>query len=293
MRFRGRTPALAAAAALILLTAACGAPTSSNAGQSPQAGGPKVFASFYALRWLTQEVAGPAVEVASLTPKGAEPHEAELELSAVSALGEADLLVTVSGFQAAVDDAVKAGPPAAVLDVGPEVGLEGEDPHFWLDPTKLAKAAGPIADALAKADPEGADGYAERAGAVTAELDRLDTELAEGLAPFTGAHFVTTHAAFNYFAQRYGLNQLAVAGIDPEAEPTPSRLSQVKKQIEGLPVKTIYFEELASPKTAETLAADLGLATGRLNPAETDEGGDYLEIMRLNLTALVDGLVRP
>jgi zinc transport system substrate-binding protein len=252
-----------------------------------------VFASFYPLRWLTQAVAGDAIEVASLTPKGAEPHDSELEIAQVSALGQADLLVTLGGFQAPVDQAVEASPPAAVLDVGPIVGIENEDPHFWLDPTRLARAAEPIAEALTKADPAGQAGYAERAVAVAAQLEELDQELAAGLAPFEDSYLVTTHAAFNYFGERYKLNQLAVAGIDPEAEPTPARLAQVKQQLEGLPVKTIFFEEFASPKTAEALAADLGLGTGRLDPAETDNGGDYPTIMRENLAVLEEGLVRP
>jgi zinc transport system substrate-binding protein len=250
-----------------------------------------VVASFYPIQWLTQEIAGPNTPVASLTPKGAEPHASELELSQVSALGDADLLVTLAGFQAPVDDAVAANPPAHVLDLGPIVGLEGEDPHFWLDPTRLAQAAQPIADALAEADPDGAAGYRERADGIVQELAQLDTDLAAGLAPFAGAPFVTTHAAFNYFAARYNLVQIAVAGIDPEAEPTPARLAEVKRQVGSLPVTTIYFEELASPKTAEALAADLGLKTGRLNPVETDTGGGYLEAMRANLAALETGLV--
>ncbi|MDR2453248.1 MAG: metal ABC transporter substrate-binding protein [Bifidobacteriaceae bacterium] len=287
-------PAAATALALTLAAASltgCAAPAGST--DPAGAGGPQVVASFYPLQWLAQEIAGAQVPVASLTPAGAEPHDAELELSQVSALGQADLLVTLAGFQAAVDDAVAANPPAQALDLGPIVGLEGDDPHFWLDPTRLALAADPIAEALAEADPPGAAGYRERAEGVRAQLAELDSELAAGLAPFAGAPLVTTHAAFNYFAARYNLVQLAVSGIDPEAEPTPARLAEVKQQIGDLPVATIYFEELASPKTAEAIAGDLGLATGRLDPIETDSGGGYLAAMRSNLAALEAGLVQP
>jgi zinc transport system substrate-binding protein len=284
---------LGLAVAVALALAACSAPVSSGAdGGDGAAAGPTVVASFYPVQWLTQQIAGGEVPVASLTPTGAEPHDSELELSQVSELGQADLLVTLGGFQAPVDDAVEANPPAAVLDLGPIVGLEGEDPHFWLDPTRLIKAAQPIADALAQADPAGQAGYQERAEAVSQELAQLDSDLAAGLEPFAGAPFVTTHAAFNYFAARYNLVQLAVAGIDPEAEPTPARLKEIKDQVADLPVKTIYFEELASPKTAEALAGELGLATGRLNPVETDTGGGYWEAMRANLAALEEGLVK-
>ncbi|MDR0366908.1 MAG: zinc ABC transporter substrate-binding protein, partial [Bifidobacteriaceae bacterium] len=124
-------------------------------------------------------------------------------------------------------------------------------------------------------------------------LQNLDQDLQAGLEPFRGATMVTTHAAFRYFAERYGLQQISVSGIDPEAEPSPARITQVRDQIKDLPVKTIYFEDQASPKTAETLARDLGMTTSMLNPVETDAGGDYLSAMQANLTALTEGLVKP
>ncbi|MDR1118279.1 MAG: metal ABC transporter substrate-binding protein [Bifidobacteriaceae bacterium] len=279
-------------AASALLAAGCTVPASQSA-DGGQDSGPKVVASFYPLQWLTQEIAGDGVAVGSLTPKGAEPHDSELELSQVSALGEADLLVTLGGFQAAVDQAAESNPPAEVLDVGPSVGIEGSDPHFWLDPAKLGLAAAPIGEALAKADPDGAEGYLDRAKAAADQLEILDAQLATALRPFEGAYLVTTHAAFNYFGQRYHLEQIAIVGIDPEAEPTPARLAEVRDQIGGLPVATIFFEEPASSKVAETLAAELGVKTARLNPVETDSGGDYITAMRDNLGALEQGLVRP
>ncbi|MDR1392544.1 MAG: metal ABC transporter substrate-binding protein [Bifidobacteriaceae bacterium] len=286
----GRLIALVSAISLgLALLAGCGAPASSQ-NQPTSGDGPRLVASFYPLQWLTQQIAGPDTEVASLTPKGAEPHDSELELSQVSALGQADLMVTLGGFQAAVDQAIASNPPAVTVDLAPIVGLRNGDPHFWLDPTKLALAVQPITDALVQADPAGAVGYQERAAALDTALAELDSDLAAGLKPFAGAYVVTTHAAFNYFAERYGLIQIAVAGIDPEAEPTPARLKQVRDQIGQLPVKTIYFEEPASTKTAQTLADDLGLTTGQLNPVETSTGGDYLTVMRVNLIALQEGL---
>ncbi|MDR0593451.1 MAG: metal ABC transporter substrate-binding protein [Bifidobacteriaceae bacterium] len=288
---RAAAPVLALGLALGL--AGCGAPAGSGGPSGQAAGGPKVMASFYPLQWLTQRVAGDAVTVGSLTPKGAEPHDSELELSQVSALGQADLLVTLGGFQAAVDDAVRSNPPREVLDAAPLVQLEDGDPHFWLDPTRLAELAAPIAEALGRADPHGAQGYDSRAAAVAAELEDLDRELAEGLAGFQGAVLVTTHAAFRYFAGRYGLETVSVSGVDPEAEPSPARIADVAEQLADLPVKTIYFEDQASPKTAEVLAERLDLATGMLSPLENDASGDYPDAMRANLAELQSGLVAP
>ncbi|MDR0365884.1 MAG: metal ABC transporter substrate-binding protein, partial [Bifidobacteriaceae bacterium] len=264
------------AAAAILTTAAtlaaCGTPAPVKGG-GDDTGGIKVMASFYPLQWLTQQIAGTELTITSLTPKGAEPHDSELELSSVTALGDADLLVTLSGFQSAVDEAAQSNPPKTILDAAPLVDLEDGDPHFWLDPTRMVTLTQPIADALAKADPAHADGYRERAQAATEALQNLDQDLQAGLEPFRGATMVTTHAAFRYFAERYGLQQISVSGIDPEAEASPARITQVRDQIKDLTVKTIYFEDQASPKTAETLARDLGMTTSMLNPVETDAGG--------------------
>jgi zinc transport system substrate-binding protein len=251
------------------------------------------MASFYPLQWLTQQIAGDQISVGSLTPKGAEPHDSELELSQVSALGQADLLVTLGGFQAAVDEAITSNPPKAVLDAADVVQILDGDPHFWLDPTLMAELTGPIGEALAQADPEGAQGYEERANATADQLKALDEELAEGLTGFAGATLVTTHAAFNYFANRYGLDAISISGVDPEAEPSPARISEVAKQLEGLKVKTIYFEDQASPKTAEVLADRLGMTTAVLSPLENDSAGDYLQVMQSNLGALQSGLVAP
>jgi zinc transport system substrate-binding protein len=284
----------------VTLVSACGAPAGSDpsdrtdgADGNGNGTGPKVMASFYPLQWLTQEIAGSQITVSSLTPKGAEPHDSELELSQVSALGEADLLVTLGGFQAAVDQAVEANPPKAVLDAADVVPVEGDDPHFWLDPTLMAELATPVAEALAQADPAGGPGYVERANATAAALKDLDQELSAGLSDFKGSILVTTHAAFNYLSARYGLDAMSIVGVDPEVEPSPARIAEVAQQLTGLKVKTIYFEDQASPKTAEVLADRLGLATAVLNPIENDNAGDYLQTMRSNLTALQSGLESP
>jgi zinc transport system substrate-binding protein len=284
---------LAALAALALATTSgCGTPAGSpGAGGDGQAA--QIMASFYPLQWLTGRIAGEDHPVGSLTPAGAEPHDSELELSQVSALSGAKLLVTIDGFQAAVDDAVQSSPPGEVLDVGAEVGLVDSDPHFWLDPVKFSQAVDPIAEALGRAYPDQEQDFLDRAAAVKDELAELDSELAEALAPYQGAYLVTTHAAFNYFGARYSLNPIAVVGIDPEVEPTPSRIAEVRDQLGTLPVETIFFEEFASPKTAEVLANDLGIRSARINPVETGVSGDYPEAMRSNLAALTEGLVAP
>ncbi len=295
-------------AATALLLAGCATPTS-----PPTDGTPQVLTALYPLEFLTQQVAGELASVTSVTPQGAEPHDLELAPAQVREIGAADLIVYIGGFQPALDDAVAQRPPRAVVDatevlaLSEGIGHEDEDddagheddhdhahhdhdgdPHFWLDPTLLARLAAPVADALAELDPDNATTYAANAERVAAELSELDSELATGLATCERDVVVVSHEAFGFLAERYGLTQVGLSGIDPEGEPSPARLREIRAVVAEHDVTTIFTETLVSPKAAEVLAADLGISTALLDPVETqvDPDADYRDVMRSNLEAL-------
>lgn len=131
-----------------------------------------------------------------------------------------------------------------------------------------------------------------RADDLKRRLGVLDSEFAAGLAPCAGATLVASHEAFGYLAQRYDLVQLGIAGINPDAEPPPARLREVRAVVERDGVRTLYFEVLVSSKVTTVLAEDLGVRAAVLDPIEgrVDTSGDYFTIMRANLSALVSGL---
>jgi zinc transport system substrate-binding protein len=312
MNIRRTVPAmlLASATASALLLTGCGDSDDSASGS----GSVDVVAAFYPLKFVTQQVGGPEVKITNLTKPGAEPHDLELTGKQVAAVSDADLVVYLKGLQPAVDKAVGQNKPKHVFEAtsvspleehGTEVdGAEephaegdghdhdvesGGDPHVWLDPTRLATIATGVGDALAQADPAHAQDYRNRAAELKGKLDALDNEFKTGLASCPRKEFVTSHAAFGYLAERYGLNQVAVNGLDPKAEPSPARVAELQKMIKDRGVTTIFFETLASPKTAETLARDTGVTTAVLDPIEgiKDEGAnDYFSVMRANLDAL-------
>jgi zinc transport system substrate-binding protein len=301
-----RTPAARAATAGVLALGLAGLAACAP-GEAAGTEGHQVVAAFYPLQYVAERVGGEHVDVSSLTPPGGESHDLELSPAMVARLGDADLVVYLSGFQAATDEAVASTGPehvvdtaeVAALEVAPDgtaAGVSGTgdlDPHFWLDPTRLAAVGHQVADALAEVDPEHADEFTEAADALAADLDALDTELAEGLAACRGATLVASHEAFGYLAQRYGLHQVGLSGIDPEVEPSPARLRDVAATVQAEGVRTLYFEVLANPKVTQTLAAELGVDTAVLDPLEgltEDDDRDYLEIMRANLDALTTGL---
>lgn len=300
-------PALAVVGALVL--AACGGNGTASTG-----GGDKlrVVTAFYPLQYATEQIAGDHATVTNLTKPGAEPHDLELTPRDVAQVGEADLVVYLNGFQPAVDDAVEQEAKDKGLEVSTAADLsrpaveeehegeeahEGEelknDPHFWLDPTRLAKVGTAIAGKLAEVDPDNAQAYKDNAAKLTQSLDTIDEDFKQGLAKCQNKDLVTSHQAFGYLADRYGLTQVGISGLTPEQEPSPAKLAEVSKFVRDHQVRTIYYETLVSPTIAETVARETNAQTAVLDPLEgiTDNSAakDYPGVMRANLQALEKG----
>lgn len=294
-----------AASALALAVATltgCGTDRSSAASN----GKLDVVAAFYPFAYVAQQVGGNDGAVVDLTKPGAEPHDLELTPRQVAAISEADLAIYLKGFQPSVDEAIQQNRPAHTLEVSTVVPLTrpvspdeqgggqdrsqpAGDPHIWLDPTRLATVARAVGEQLAAADPPHAADFRARAAALVTRLDGLDTQLRDGLRNCRQKAFVTSHAAFGYFAERYGLEQIAIAGLSPEAEPAPARIQQIQREVEERGITTIFFETLVSPDLAETIARDTGATTAVLDPIEgikDPSRDDYFSVMRANLGAL-------
>ncbi|MFG2328529.1 metal ABC transporter solute-binding protein, Zn/Mn family [Streptomyces sp. NPDC048604] len=170
----------------------------------------------------------------------------------------------------------------------------GGDPHIWLDPVKYAEVAQGVGAVLKKADPDNAADYQKNTDALVKQLGELDTAFAQGLKNTTTKTFITTHSAFGYLAERYHLDQEGIKGLDPESEPSPARIKELQDKARKEKATTVFFETLASDRTAKTLAKDTGLKTDVLDPLEgiTDrsKGDDYFEVMQANLAALKTAL---
>ncbi len=270
-----------------------------------------VVASFYPLAEAAQRVGGDLVAVRNLTPPGVEPHDLELAPDDLEALVTADVVVYLGGgFQPAVEDGVAQAEGVtvdALAAVGPlrspAPGDAGEelsaDPHVWLDPGRYSEIVGAVAEALARADPGHAAEFRSNAQNFESELATLGSEFRDGLASCARTTIVTSHAAFGYLADAYGLQQVPISGMAPEAEPDPARLAELEALVEREGVTTIFTEELVSPKVAETLADEAGVTTAVLDPLEgltadeVDAGDDYVSVMRRNLETLRDALGCP
>ena len=167
-------------------------------------------------------------------------------------------------------------------------GHDGDlDPHFWLDPDRMIKVAEALEASFAKIDPANANDYKAGLDKLKTALTNLDTQYSTGLSTCQRTTFVTSHAAFGYMADRYKLTQTSISGIDPETEPSPAELANIKSVVQSTGTTTIFTEELVSPTTAQAIAAETGAGTDVLSPLESKpESGDYTDAMTTNLDRL-------
>jgi zinc transport system substrate-binding protein len=293
---------LSAMLTVALLAASCGS-SNDDTGDADQQDTLSVVASFYPLAEAAERVGGDLVSVTNLTPPGVEPHDLELTPGQVEAITTADVVVYLGGgFQPAVEEAVAGAEGIAVdaldavdtVPAPPEEAEEGlsVDPHVWLDPVRYAAIVDGVAAGLGEAAPDERDTFEANASAFGDELDALDAEFRAGLASCDRNEIVTNHAAFGYLAAAYGLDQVAISGLEPDAEPTPDRLAQLAELVERDGVTTIFTEELLPPDVAQTLADETGAQTSVLFTLEgaPEDGGDYLSLMRENLGKLTTAL---
>jgi zinc transport system substrate-binding protein len=282
-----------------------------------------VVASFYPLAEWAGAVGGARVAVTNLTPAGGEPHDFEPKPADLRRIREADVVVTLgAGFQPALDRALRTGSARQVRfvatqglslrdadpdghDHGGAAGARNAqrdrhgreaDPHVWLDPVFARQIVLGIAEALARADPGGRAAYEAAGREYAGKLDALHARYEQTLSRCARRELVTSHAAFGYLAARYGLEQEAIRGVSPEAEPTPRRLAELVAFVRTHGVKYVFTETAVSPKVAETLAREAGAQTlvlhtlESLGDAELAQGKTYLTVMEENLRALATGL---
>lgn len=253
-----------------------------------------VAATFYPLAEAARSIGGDRVEVVTLTPPGAEPHDFEPTPKDVALMSAGDVFLMNGGIDAWGDRLIPDLKTQGVIvarmqDDLPEIA---RDPHVWLDPVRAELIAAIVRDALIEADPAGAESYRLGAVAYRRELADLDRAYASGLASCGSRTVFTSHDALGYLAARYGFTAVPIAGLSPDEEPSPKRLAEIATQAKAAGAKHIFFETLVSPKLAETIASEIGASALVFDPAEgiskeaSSRGEDYFSIMRSNLEAL-------
>ena len=270
----------------------------------------KVMASFYPMYDFAQKVGGDKVEVKDMVPAGTEPHDWEPAATDIRNLEDADVFVyNGADLEHWAEDVLATLENQDLIVTEASDGVElldgerdhahgdnGKDPHVWLDPLRAKQEMGNIRDAFCQADPENQDYYEANYEKYAGEFDELDQEFREGLAGAKRRDIIVAHEAFGYLCNAYDLKQLAIEGLTPDSEPDPAKMQEVIEYAKEFDIHTIFFEELASPKVAKTVAKEVDAVTAVLNPIEglseedIQAGEDYFSVMRKNLAALQKAL---
>ncbi|HOJ09082.1 MAG TPA: metal ABC transporter substrate-binding protein [Clostridiales bacterium] len=281
-----------------------------------------VTASFYVVYDFAGKIGGDKVTVKNLLPAGSDPHGWEPSPKDIISIEKADVFVyNGAGMEGWVDKVLESisNKNLIIVEAAKDIELrkanhehesehghdekDGEkqadqekkhiyDPHVWLDPAMAKIQMRAIADALVKVDPDNKDYYEKNFEKYSRELEKLDSEFREAASGFKKKDIVVSHEAFGYLAAAYGLNQVAISGLDAEAEPTAARMVDVANFTKDNNVSVIFFDKLVNPKVANAIAQSAGAKVEVLNPIaslsekELKEGKDYFSAMRENLEAL-------
>ena len=278
----------------------------------------RVLTSFYPMYDFACKIGGDCIDVTNMVPSGTEPHDWEPSTNDLKNLEKADVFIyNGADMEPWADDLlVSRSDTLPVVGASENVELrttDGEhehahehedadhhhgdfDPHVWLDPENAKIEMEAIRDALCAADPENSTVFQSNYEKYAAELDALDAEFREKLAPLPNRTIVVAHEAFGYLCDAYGLTQVGIEGLSPDSEPDPGRMAKVIDFVREHSISTIFFEELVSPKVAEAIASETGAQAKMLSPLEglSDEqaaaGADYFSVMHDNLAALMEAL---
>lgn len=308
MKFFKKGSLLIASLAILFIMVGCGNQEATKDSTKLQ-----IVTSFYPMYDFTQNVAGDNAEVSVLMKAGTEPHDYEPSAKDIAKIADSDVFVYnskemetwVSSVLTNIDtkktvvvdasqgiDLLEGNHSDDETDAEHEGHSHAHDPHIWLDPVLAQKQVDTIKEGIIKADTKNKETYEKNALAYKEKLAALNEKFEMGLKNAENRTFVTQHAAFAYLANRYDLEQVAIAGLSPDQEPSPAKLAELNDFIKENNIKIIYFAETASPKIAKTVANETGAKLEVLSPIEgitqeeQEKGVDYIKVMEKNLEAL-------
>ena len=306
--FVRRVSGPAVAVALVLIIGVAARPASAAPAKI------RILATVFPLQQFAAAVAGDRGEANLLLPPGAGVHTWQPRPEDIIRLSSCDLLLYIgSGLEPWLPDMLKAFPKGQVRTLEAAAGLavadtdeqgadhehgpEGLDPHVWLDFSIDQRIVDRIAAELTRIDPAGGPAFAANAGQLNERLRALDAEFRTGLSGCRGKTIVLAgHAAFGYLARRYGLEQIALFGLSPDALPKAKDLMRVIDLCREKGIRTVYFENSVPPDLSVTLAKEIGgrvlvLRAGHnLTREEQEKKVGFFDLMRDDLAQLRDGL---
>lgn len=266
----------------------------------------KVMTSFNALSQFAKAVGKDKVDVQVVVPNGTEPHDFEPKPKDLANLSKAQIFIynglgmegwvekslnAVNNKDLVVVEASKGCNPIKNTDED-SIKEHGQyDPHTWISLSMAKIESKNIEEALIKVDPSNKDYYEKNYNEFASKLDAMLNEYKQKFSGVKNKNFVTGHAAFAYFCRDFNLNQNSVENVFAEGEPTPKRMQELIDYCKKNNVKTIFMEDMASPKVSETLAKEVNAKVEKIYTTESQEDGkDYLQSMKENLEKVYESL---
>lgn len=276
----------------------------------------EVMTSIYPIEEFAKIIGGNKVNVRTMVPDGAEPHDFEPKAKDIVKLNESDLFI-YNGLQMEnwVDKVIKnienknlvivnSSKNANVIANTEDEHEEGhehvdhsghnhgqEDPHIWLGLDEATKQCALIRDALVKIDPKNKSYYEGNYNNFATELKNLKEEYKEKFNSKNKKDFITGHAAFAYLCRDFGLEQRSLEGVFGEGEVTPKQLKNLVEYCKVNNIKTVFIPETASEKLSQTLANEVGAKVVKISSLETNSSGKgYLDTMKSNLETIYENI---
>jgi len=272
----------------------------------------KVTATFYPLAYFAEAIGGERVEVSSLIPYNSEVHSWQPSISDIAGLEDSDIIIYMgAGLEPWIDDLLEtidtsgktvleasSGIPLISIPREGSYSREVYDPHLWVCPYTGLQIAENIYNTLKTLDPENEEYYQKNWAELETALTSLDQRYMETLEPAAGKTFFTTHSAYGYIADRYGLEQHSVIGLSADEQPSTFTLAKIIDLMLAEDSYVVYIDPIYSDEYAQTLKAELESRSGKevsilrlylmLGPVD---GLDYLGQLEANLNNLKRGLV--
>ncbi|WP_455662868.1 metal ABC transporter solute-binding protein, Zn/Mn family [Pradoshia sp.] len=280
-----------------------------------------IYTTVYPLQYFAEQIGGEYVKVSSIYPAGVDEHTFEPTQKDIINLAEADLFYYIGhNLEGFVTNAKKTlkNENVEMIAIGEEVHVEDEshdheeeghdhqeetghdhgsiDPHLWLDPVYAKEMAELIKDSLSEKLPEQSDAFEKNYQALSEKLDNMNEEYTEATAKTKHSEFLVSHAAFGYWASRYGLDQISISGISTSEEPTQKSLQSLVDTAKEHDLTYILVEQNVSSKLTDVIKKEANLTSlpihnlATLTEDDIDEGRDYFSIMEDNLHSLKTAL---
>ncbi|WP_342514857.1 zinc ABC transporter substrate-binding protein [Sporosarcina sp. FSL K6-1522] len=301
----------------LMLLAACG--NNEKTTEKEQDGQLSIYTTVYPLQYFTERIGGDAVDVHSIYPPGADEHSFEPTQKDMMALADSDVFFYIGlGLEGFVEKAEKTMNGEHVKMIATAEGISEEmleaghdeeeghdehehahgpaDPHVWMSPTLSVELATSIKDALIEAKPDMKNEFQQNFEELQTDLLALDEQFKEMASNAPSKTFFVSHAAFGYLAEPYGLEQVAIAGLNSQSEPSQKQLAKIVQVAKEQHIRYVLFEQNVSSKLTEVVRKEIGAESlmlhnlGVLSADDVKNKEDYFSLMEYNIETLKKAL---